>query len=552
MKRLPIAILALSLGIFSFWSSRLCAWDNVKPHTLINEYAWKLYHSWQTGEKSDPVHGILIDRTYHGTTVKDGGNQDNALFGNRLSPVYAGTELQDVDWTPQRWVIHGGFSADVPNIDRARRHFWDPLVGHESFSDGKLRDGNPWVGLCSAWFWTFSLGNAYSWSNALRYYAQSMEGEADGKPLTDEERNAALGKAFKALGETLHMYADMACPSHVRDDNHLAVGGIGDPDPIEASVEEAAVKIAWSENTNAWQGLIPDGVKIRGVDPETLFENIARFTNRSFLTDDTIYSRISPTVKPLVGKVYQSPQLCNLEPPDEDGAFYTSIPMVPFGSGGSPSSARIRLARKASAWNWSRWLWRVYEVPGVYGKEQAKILIPLAVRAGAEMIGIFFPTMTLTTNVVPQPARIDEKGRRVKVEAKLIHEYEKDRGWKLLGDPFHIRFSGKGRLVPVLPDGKTAEPIPLTFTREVCSQIVVLPPEAKARVEVEAGGRLFVSGDMALPPTELENVQVKPNSKPDGKTGPALCSCGKPLGHPGPRGIRCRLGDRDVSTSGGK
>ena len=47
----------------------------------------------------------------------------------------------------------------------------------------------------------------------------------------------------------------------------------------------------------------------------------------------------------------------------------------------------------------------------------------------------------------------------------------------------------------------------------------------------------------------LKAVITDPESKPaEEKSGPPLCGCGKPLGHPGPRGLGCRLKDPGIST----
>ena len=117
----------------------------------------------------------------------------------------------------------------------------------------------------SAKQWAFNdANNPYSWLKALEYYKKAMEIPEDAKitvvpgtgfrdpdiPVssTEQARNVYLGKAFRALGETMHMMADLTQPAHVRNDSHPN----GDLDPIESTANRNTVLL----------------VKDRPVDPE--------------------------------------------------------------------------------------------------------------------------------------------------------------------------------------------------------------------------------------------------------------------------------------------
>jgi hypothetical protein len=184
------------------------------------------------------------------------------------------------------WVAEGGYTADEPESYMALRHFYDPRkraldleTGRESTYLTDVHD--PWIAnllmghnpRVDARAWALEV-SPYAWrvgANALDLPAQGASVEA---------RRRAYGRAWRALGETLHLLADMTVPAHVRNDAHPGgwagvVGALG-PDPYEASVTEAVVA-RWAD-TEAPQKL-RDLVK-HAPTPSALFPEVAAYEPR--------------------------------------------------------------------------------------------------------------------------------------------------------------------------------------------------------------------------------------------------------------------------------
>jgi hypothetical protein len=198
------------------------AYENTKMHTSINEAIvdWYSYRS-PTNYLADNVSIKFSDVTVDGQKVVQGGkiNVNESM----------------VKMTPKEWIIHGGFSADEPQVPASLRHFYDPfeidgvsyltdLVGnYSSFYNVPLPEMN-------AKEWALSAtDNPYNWTYAKQYLGNAFYNET--------KRSEYLGNAYRALGEVLHLFADMGCPPHVRNDAHpaFANGYVGDPDPYESS-----------------------------------------------------------------------------------------------------------------------------------------------------------------------------------------------------------------------------------------------------------------------------------------------------------------------------
>jgi hypothetical protein len=96
-----------------------------------------------------------------------------------------------------------------------------------------------------------------------------------------EKRNKYMARAWRSLGETLHMIADNGCPPHVRNDGHPP----GNADPYEEMIE--TMNISPFKN-----GTVPATMKSKFNDPLTTTRKIAHelalFTNENFFSNETI------------------------------------------------------------------------------------------------------------------------------------------------------------------------------------------------------------------------------------------------------------------------
>ncbi len=234
------------------------------------------------------------------------------------------------------WVVEGGYTADEPESYMALRHFYDPRKRsldlealrestyltdvHDPFIANLLMGHNPQV---DARAWALE-ASPYAWrvgANALDTPARSSGVDA---------RRRAYGRAWRALGETMHLLADMTVPAHVRNDAHPGgwagvVGALG-PDPYEAYLTESVV--AREADTEAPRKL-REAVK-RASTPSALFHEVAAFTNRGYFSKDTIAGTDAGTRMRLgnanLQPAYPAPRLDDLRYAGEDGrtGFYTS------------------------------------------------------------------------------------------------------------------------------------------------------------------------------------------------------------------------------------
>ena len=144
----------------------------------------------------------------------------DAADGNALIERKPSTKRQK---TLANWIIDGGYSADEPEGPAAMRHFYDPTnKGHLTDTDWiagflKLTLGtqavNPEI---SAVEWAMNedegagkmdvfFSQDYSYPDAKEYFKQA---------LADKSRdNPNYGNAWRAVGETMHLVADMGLAS---------------------------------------------------------------------------------------------------------------------------------------------------------------------------------------------------------------------------------------------------------------------------------------------------------------------------------------------------
>jgi len=115
------------------------------------------------------------------------------------------------------WIRLGGSLED--NLPRPANHFHYPL---RRWDQAKLTDfpGSRAATQSSVlWAQNSNQGNqddTWSWVRARREFF-------DGLTLSDAaEREVALGRTFRALGQVLHLVADGSVPAHVRNDSHVS------------------------------------------------------------------------------------------------------------------------------------------------------------------------------------------------------------------------------------------------------------------------------------------------------------------------------------------
>lgn len=312
---------------------------------------------------------------------------------------------------------------------------------------------------------------------------------------TKEYREWYLSKAFRSLGETMHLMGDMTQPAHVRNDAH------GWSDPLEDSLTpDIVMDKANSKLVNVG---MPD-------DPEKLFHSVALFVNQHFLTADTIY-----------GSFFDVPRIDKLTIV-KGNILFDVIDEV-----------QVPIAERTL----STWIYGVeegsnvedYTISSVITRAQATILVPIAISATKKLADEFFPTLVLNMgyDAVEVPAAGVEMINAYKVWAEMKHLVAKDLAWQKYG--LKINYCGPGRLMKVsgsqeseladlyFENGRIMgfrteksklyqqkEPIIANGANPKNTDYLLANDGDKIYVMIEAGGRIFKTDPVTLNFYELK------------------------------------------------
>jgi hypothetical protein len=424
------------------WVSFAWGWGNVNSHPRINHLAMTYFTQHQgTGAKYaqsplDPqlnLSGIAV--TAGGYKVIDSNPRTFSVLG---------------------WIQHGGYSADEPELPAALRHFYDPLALSEGvtyLTDLPIGGGiiNPHLDALQRAFTDSE--NAFTFRNGLLAYKRSME--------QSDRRAENLALAFRCLGETMHLFADMTMPAHVRNDNHAL------NEPLEETVEQNPAIIERSTS----------GVPLQSnPDLPAAFRDLAQETNENFYSNDTI-SDIPNDVWPWNGLArYPRPAFSELTPVVLNGII----------AGYTRGNTQV-ICRTVSSYEFERdnptssVQYHFYFIPAGYAEAYAKQLIPQAIGACANVVDQFLPTLKLTIQSSVQ------SGQSV-ITGELKHLVDHDFMWT--GIP-QIRYTGPGQLM----DATAATPrkvADVAFVNGVMTPTTIAGT-ATMFVRVNAGGRVIDS-----------------------------------------------------------
>jgi len=518
LKNFASLILATAIAAttFSFNSNQAQAWEQGAngSHEEINKIAVsRFFNAYASNPKyiNSPI------------------DQSQTFIGNQTTSATlaaSGFAIKMNSLTFDQWVIHGGFSADEPEVWACVRHFYDPLAvnGAPQLSDHLTLHAFAYPTI-SAKKWAFeSDENPYSWRNALEYYKQAMEIPDDaqitvikGMDFRDpdiqvssaaEARSAYLGKAFRSLGETMHMMADITQPSHVRNDSHPAI----DTDPLESNVNKDTVRMVKDSSVEPLFGKAIDSAS----NLEVMYEDVARLTNSSFYTDDTIYDKASGVNPRNWENPYPYPQFSDLILEKGSGPKTYYQPW---------NGIKVRMIQQTyTSWKLGT-LWQDYIVPPSFATEQAIVLIPVAIKANTKVINSFFPTLELNVDLKQSinPSINDTNYKEFSVGTQLKHSGNTDIEWN--NASLKIQYSGPGELWVEsagtarklgnisFKQGSLEKPVGVfvgdkSYARKDLYQV---KDKDQVYVVVSAGGRIFKSNkstisaqtDITISPAEI-------------------------------------------------
>ncbi|WP_346859223.1 hypothetical protein [uncultured Draconibacterium sp.] len=345
--------------------------------------------------------GLFHPNDYSGFTADQKSMADDMVktMLEGAMPISSTYEEKEGAFTAQGWIQHGGFSADVPEIHASLRHFYDPtrnendryltdevnnaaMLKLQSYLINPEINGVDWALGDKAGTGVFEQN--YSWENGKKYMKAALE------EINPEKRDNYMAKAWRCLGETLHMIADNGCPPHVRNDAHP----LGNVDPYEEYIEATDVRLF---NT----GKIPEEQRKAFVKSETarkIAHELAVFTNENFFSNETISgdSKKLRDVKQIAhpNYVYASPKLQNMVYEDE---YYDS------------QVGENQVFHCTDKWIFSVWNIGRTTAPYIDGKciqSQAKVLVPTIVEAGINVMKLYIPELTVKITDIDEDGNV--------------------------------------------------------------------------------------------------------------------------------------------------
>jgi len=437
----------LVAAFVAFAACPVLAWENTKAHPAINRRAFDHFlAAVATGAKYQ--HGAMDRAVVLSGPAVTASGKFNITTGSASGTIGL-------------WLAHAGYSADEPEVIMSLRHFFDPLAKQQYYLTDIIGDTaltNPAID-ARTWALEGPASGAYpenefSWNKGLRYYRLAME--------RDSDREENLARAFRSLGETMHLLADMTQPAHVRNDGHPY------SEPIEDAISTAiidGVDIAAAPN-----------VTLAVPVPELLFLNVATYTNANYYSNDTI-ADAAGGVLPNNGKpAYDKPRF-------SDFTYLNGVV--------SRGSDRM-LEQTLSGYVFGTNAATPFHIPMAFAPDYARQLIPLAVQANARLIDLFLPDLSLTLTVAPGASAATLGG-------ELAHKT--DSVWKA-----PIRYTGPGSLYK--RGGLWVADV--SFSGGVlASQTVALVEGEVVYLEVKAGGRILRSPEVTVKAKEPESLLAR-------------------------------------------
>lgn len=435
MKKVRIYTpLILLIALLAVWVLFL-GYGNQKNHPTINKFIVKAFleknNKSNFSMKKFKLYEFKLDKVkLRGNYISKPGlfnpSEVDRFHEDLANWMYSETiYTEDVgEKTPVDWIAHGGYSADVPEVPASFRHFYDPTRadGSRHLTDdvnSKLlnwiqnkftnpnTDGVSWAIGKSGNFGV--LEHNYTWENGKLFVKGALE-EKDA-----EKRKALMAKAWRSLGETLHMIADNGCPSHVRNDAHPSIpfkmmSYFGNPDTYEEMMAE--FQTSNDGGLDEFQrGKVDADLALKFEKSATIRDvahQLALFTNENFFTTETISGTDwkGNEVKPLTHPdyVYNSPKL--------SAATYKN------------NYYRRKIGNNEVLLCTDTWFFSKYPVSKTYPyldeacvKSQATALIPAIKEAGLRALRLFIPELSVKI------ISLSEDGS---ITGEIIHKTDKE------------------------------------------------------------------------------------------------------------------------------
>ena len=363
-----------------FFAVNASSYSNLGPHQKINEIAIEKFT-----DKIMPEDPYLKNASLDGVMSKglawDVSDGRTGIYPLEYSQEIAVDRMKSL----KDWVIDAGFSADEPETPMALRHFYDPTGTTHYLTDYPKIWGfpHPEDPKMSAVDWAFtSTENEYSFLNGKKYFTHAL---ADSEP-----GNINYGRAWRSVGETMHLISDMTVPAHVRNDGHIP--GL-DPDIYETSVTSSTIE-GYMDGPIA--NLNYKCADPKGTDLKTLMEGVAKWTNANFFSKDTVPQPDSDVTANKKEK-YPSPEITG--EPNNNGYYYWKIDNYRnYDDPDASVSDKMRLATTQVTGIFFKKT--IYKIDKKVTDQNREILIPTAIRASESVLDAFLPRFAVKIDSV--------------------------------------------------------------------------------------------------------------------------------------------------------
>lgn len=303
---------------------------------------------------------------------------------------YSESDEVDLGYTPLEWISKGGWMEDEPWGPASICHFYDPkgIDGGKKYltdNSGKVE----WlVSIPKTWYtrdaksWVTGTENRYGWRKAKEYVVLALQ------EMNVAIKNNYMAKAYRCLGQSLHLVADMGCPPHVRNDSHPPKVSflVGDPDPYEdicKKLDTYTLVKASAPNPSL-------KTKVSGTQKfEDIFESLAVFTNEKFYSGGTISTdRYKPKIRS--NNPYPNPLMGESDYNNSEFTYYKTY----------EGNVKVKMCKDKVPVPYSF----------IFGKDStrgrpyldydcvesmASALMPNVVEAGANVIRLFVPSLKM-------------------------------------------------------------------------------------------------------------------------------------------------------------
>jgi len=442
--------------LFIILGLSLLGYGNLKNHPTINSF---ILRSFIANTKSEVLQDPKLknykfdfeEPRLKGNYITESGLLNPSELNNFRGDQLSNLEFVGVNSTytekertlsPREWIEHGGFSADVPEVPASLRHFYDPtqVKGYQHLTDtvnseimslfqsmfpNPNTNGVDWALGTKGNFGV--LEHTYTWEHGKKYIKGALE------ESNTEKRKTYMARAWRSLGETLHMIADNGCPPHVRNDGHPSIPNkylavFGNPDPYEEILDPKSL-------SEFQRGDVPPKLGIKFENAKTAQEiahELAVFTNENFLTQETISGtdRFGRTIKQITHSKYEykSPKISKNN--YEDGYYKKKIEGI---------NEKVLMCTDLGYFS----KYNIYKSYPEVTKEcvysQAKVLVPTIKLAGAHVINLFIPKLKIIISEVKEDGAIS---------GEIIHTTDQEYKEKIYyNGPVQIRKKGASKFL---------------------------------------------------------------------------------------------------------